>query len=117
MITIEEYYMIKGLKNKGMSIMQISREMGVDRKTVSNWLKRNEPPAYRIHQFRQGKLDPFKDYILERMNEGCVNYFIEEILCHKKNRCIVGSVHQSLFKNDHQKIGLDKACDGSHSQT
>lgn len=45
MITIEEYYMIKCLKNKGMSIMQISREMGVDRKTVSNWLKHNEPPA------------------------------------------------------------------------
>ena len=45
MITMEEYYMIKGLKNKGMSIMQISREMGVDRKTVSNWLKHNEPPA------------------------------------------------------------------------
>lgn len=55
MITMEEYYMIKGLKNKGMSIMQISKEMGVDRKTVSNWLKRNEPPAYRKHQFRQGK--------------------------------------------------------------
>lgn len=73
MITMEEYYMIKGLKNKGMSIMQISREMGVDRKTVSNWLKRKEPPAYRKRQFRQGKLDPFKDYILERMNEGCVN--------------------------------------------
>jgi IS30 family transposase len=47
MITIEEYYMINCLKNKGMSIMQISREMGVDRKTVSNWLKYNEPPAYR----------------------------------------------------------------------
>lgn len=69
MITIEEYYMIKCLKNKGMSIMQISREMGVDRKTVSNWLKHNESPAYRKRQFRQGKLDPFKDYILERMNE------------------------------------------------
>lgn len=73
MITIEEYYMIKDLKNKGMSITQISKEMDVDRKTVSNWLKRNGPPTYQKRQIPEGKLDPFKDDVLQRMNEGCVN--------------------------------------------
>ena len=73
MINSEEYFMIRDLKSKGMTITQISKEMGVDRKTVSNWLKKNNVPVYKKRVLQSSKLDPFKSYILERMNDGCVN--------------------------------------------
>jgi len=73
MITCEEFFMIKDLKSKGMTITQIAKEVGVDRKTVSSWLKANTLPAYKTRSKKDSKLEPFKAYILGRMNEGCVN--------------------------------------------
>lgn len=73
MINCEEYFMIRDLKSKGMSITQIAKEVGVNRKTVSSWLKKNTLPSYKRKSVKGSKLEPFKAYILERMNEGCVN--------------------------------------------
>lgn len=73
MINREEFFMIKELKSKGMTITQIAKEVGVDRKTVSSWLKANTLPSYKPRAKKECKLELFKDYIQERMNEGCVN--------------------------------------------
>ena len=73
MINREEFFMIKELKSKGMTITQIAKEVGVDRKTVSSWLKANTMPSYKPRAKKECKLELFKDYIQERMNEGCVN--------------------------------------------
>lgn len=73
MITSEEFFMIKELKSKGMTIKEIAKEVGVDRKTVSNWLKANTLPAYERRTKNESKIEPFEAYILNRMNEGCVN--------------------------------------------
>lgn len=76
MLQCEEFFMILDMKSKGMSIVQISRELEIDRKTAAKWLRSDELPRYRNRRAVSGKLEPFKTYILERMNEGCINAMV-----------------------------------------
>jgi len=57
MVKIEELFMIRDMKNKGMSIKQIAEELDLDRKTVSKWLKAENLPTYRRAEKSTGKLD------------------------------------------------------------
>lgn len=82
MLKSEELFMIKAQKSKGLTISQIAKEMGITRKTATKWANANELPKYKRKPIRSGKLDSFKDYILNRMEEGCINAVIihDEIL-------------------------------------
>lgn len=63
---------IKMMYENGVSISEIARRLGRDRKTVRKWLISDGPPR-KIQRRRPSKLDPFKDYILERMQQGVLN--------------------------------------------
>ena len=73
MIKNGEFYMIHDMKRRGMSISQIANELGRDRKTISKWLAESEPKSYQRRSSRPSKLEPFKDYVRQRMEEGCLN--------------------------------------------
>ncbi|GAB7389254.1 IS21-like element ISMac9 family transposase [Bacillaceae bacterium] len=66
-------FMIKEMKRRGMSISQIAEELGRDRKTIRKWLQESSPGSYQRTTNRKSKLDPYKDYIRQRMEEGCFN--------------------------------------------
>jgi len=68
--------MIRDLKSKGMNVTQIAQALDLDRKTVTKWLRSNELPAYRKKAQCESKLDDYKTYITERMNQGCVNAMV-----------------------------------------
>lgn len=65
--------MIHEMKKRGMNITQIAHELGRDRKTISKWLAESEPKSYQRRSSRPSKLEPFKAYIKQRMEEGCLN--------------------------------------------
>jgi len=73
MIKNGEFYMIHEMKKRGMNITQIADELGRDRKTIRKWLQKSEPVPYQRQMTRPSKLEPFKDYIRQRMQEGCLN--------------------------------------------
>ncbi len=81
MVKNGEFYMIHEMKKRGMSITRIAEEMGRDRKTIRKWLNKKGPEPYQRKVIRPGKLDPFKDYVRRRMEEGCLNarVILEEI--------------------------------------
>ena len=76
MVRLEELFMIREMKNRGMSIKQIAEELDLDRKTVSKWLKAEKLPAYQRTEKPTSKLDKYKEYILKRMMEGCLNAMV-----------------------------------------
>lgn len=76
MLQSEEFFMIRDLKSKGMNITQIAQELDLDRKTVRRWLRSDELPAYRKKPQYESKLGDYKKYIVERMNQGCINAMI-----------------------------------------
>lgn len=73
MVKNGEFFVIKEMRLKGMSITQIAEETGRDRKTIRKWLLKETPESYPARKPRPSKLDPFKDFIRTRMAEGCQN--------------------------------------------
>jgi transposase len=69
MITIGEFFMIKEMYERGMSISDIARELGIDRKTVRKYIHSPNPPSKSKRKQRKSKLDPFKPYLQKRMLE------------------------------------------------
>ena len=71
MVKKEEWVLIRTLSNKleqGLSISEIARQTGHDRKTIRKYLTSNESPDYSQPK-RSSKLDPHKDYIISRLKE------------------------------------------------
>ena len=73
MLTVEDRFMIKEMHQRGVSISDIARLTGHDRKTVRAVIhgplvreRRSAPP-------RPSKLDPFTPYLERRMAEGVFN--------------------------------------------
>ena len=67
---MEEWLLIRDLYSQGLSISEIARQTGFDRKTVRKYLKLKTLPEPQKRPGRKSKLDPYKPYILEKLNEG-----------------------------------------------
>jgi len=62
--------LIRELSSQNLSISEISRQTGFDRKTVRKYLKMKTLPGPQKRPGRKSKLNPFKPYILEKLKEG-----------------------------------------------
>ena len=63
-----EIVVIHNLKRQGLSVTAIARKVGLDRKTVRRHLERGlEAPAYGPRPPRERLIDPFADYLRERV--------------------------------------------------
>ncbi len=84
MLRVEMYYTVKTLLSQGKNISEISRELGIDRKTVRkirNKVKdgKVEPPKFS----RVSVLEPFKEEIKEYLSEGLTAVLIHQKLTSK----------------------------------
>lgn len=70
MLTKEEWLLIRSLHSQVLSISEIARETGYSRKTVRRYLNRETAPEPQKRSARPSKLDPYKPYILKKLNEG-----------------------------------------------
>lgn len=68
MITQEYFMEIQILRKQGKGIRQIAIEMGLSRNTVRKYLRTRKPPKYQLNQKRPSKLDPYKAFLQERIN-------------------------------------------------
>jgi transposase len=69
MLTQEQAVEIKVLERQGRSIAQIVRETGLSRNTVRKYLRGAVKVQYGPREVRPCKLDPFKAYLLERIEQ------------------------------------------------
>jgi transposase len=68
-IGLGEVVMIIDLHRQGVSVSAIARQSGLDRKTVRRYIGRGlEPPAYGPRKPRARLLDPYIDYLRERVS-------------------------------------------------
>ena len=73
MLAVEDRFMIKDLYRKGVSISEIARRTGHDRKTVRKIATGPVVPTRAPAPPRVHKLDPFIPYLERRVAEGVVN--------------------------------------------
>ena len=69
MIAQETWVMIKHLKQQGLSIRAIARQLSLERDTVRRALRRDGLPKYTRTTPRASKLDPYKPYLEHRLAE------------------------------------------------
>lgn len=58
---------IKVLARRGTAVREIARQTGLSRNTVRRYLRDEQASRYSPREPRATKLDPFKDYLLERV--------------------------------------------------
>jgi hypothetical protein len=73
MLKVEERFMIKNLHRRGMTINDIARITGHDRKKIRAILNGPVNPPAQRRRTRARKLDPFRPYLERRIEEGGLN--------------------------------------------
>jgi len=68
LIRLEEWVDIVSRHNAGQSIKGIARDLGASRNTVRATLRREGPPRYERRP-APSKLDPYRDYLRDRLAE------------------------------------------------
>ena len=67
-VRLEAVVMILDLHRQGLTVSEIARQSGLDRKTVRRYIQRGlEPPTYSPREPRQTLLDPFAGYLRDRV--------------------------------------------------
>lgn len=69
MLPKEVWMEIRNLRLQGMSISEISRICGIDRKTARKFANSKERPKYKRKVLQGSKVDPFKLYIDQRLEK------------------------------------------------
>jgi transposase len=70
MLKKEDLFLIRDLSSQNLSISEIARQTGFDRKTVKKYLQLKTLPEPQKRPGRKSKLDPYKPYILKKLEEG-----------------------------------------------
>jgi transposase len=70
MLPAGEFLMLRDLYRQGLSISEIARQTGYNRRTVSKYSKATVPPVFKKRSAKPSKLDGYKDYIIQRLNSG-----------------------------------------------
>lgn len=73
MVQVEERFMIQELFRNGVSISEIARRTGRDRKTVRGVINAPLMPVVKARPARARKLDPFVMYLEKRIEQGVLN--------------------------------------------
>jgi transposase len=71
---VERYHTIHELASKQVDVTSIAQKVGLSRQGVYNYLQMKQPPERtRIQQPGRSNLEPYKEYLIKRWNEGCRN--------------------------------------------
>jgi transposase len=70
MLKVEKWLLIRDLYSQGFSISEISRRTGHARETVRKYLNKKTALEPQKRPPKPSKLDPYKPYIQEKINEG-----------------------------------------------
>ena len=67
MLKMEDFFLIRDLHHQGLTISQIARETGFNRRTVRRHLAADVPPMPQKRARRPSKLDDYREYIRDRI--------------------------------------------------
>lgn len=80
MLRLEGFVEIQVLKRQGKSIRAISAELGVSRNTVRKYLRSAKRPQAKERPPRVSKLEPFRQYIQERVRQAHPHWIPASVL-------------------------------------
>src|SRR6266568_8457300 len=69
----DRYQQVKTLYEQGYGFTEITRRVGVSRRTIEGWIKGGEFPEAKRRRKRHSIFDPYANYVLSRWEQGCTN--------------------------------------------
>lgn len=69
MLNSDDFHMLRDLSNEGLSISEIARWTGYDRRTVRKYIKSQSPPMSQKRSKKPSKLDGYRECIVSRLQE------------------------------------------------
>jgi len=95
MLTREEAVEIRVLARQGMKVREIARYLGVSRNTVRRYLRQPQEGGYGPRAARPTKLDPFKNYVKERIEAARPHWIPAAVLLRElQERGYAGGISQ-----------------------
>jgi transposase len=73
MVNVEERFMVKDQYRQGVTISELARQTGHDRKTIRAIINGPLTPTKKVRKQRVHKIDPFVPYLEKRIEEGVLN--------------------------------------------
>lgn len=70
---VDRYHKVHELRAQGAEITLIAHQTGLSRQTVHTYLKMEHPPERKTGKRSGSVIDPYKEYIIKRWNEGVRN--------------------------------------------
>jgi transposase len=70
---VERYHKVRELRAQGAELTLIAHQVGISRTTVNKYLNRAHPPTRKTGKRSGSVIDPYKEYIVKRWNEGVRN--------------------------------------------
>ena len=70
---IERYHKVHELRAQGAELTLIAHQVGISRTTVNKYLYMEHPPARKTGKRSGSVIDPYKEYIVKRWNDGVRN--------------------------------------------
>ncbi len=70
---VEHYHKVHELRAQGAELTLIAHQVGVSRTTVNKYLNMKCPPAHKTGKRSGSVIDPYKEYLVKRWNEGVRN--------------------------------------------
>jgi transposase len=69
----DRYQQVKTLYEQGLGFAEITRHVGLSRRTIERWIKAGEFPEAKRRRKRPSVFDPYAEYVLSRWEQGCTN--------------------------------------------
>jgi transposase len=109
MLTQEQIVEIKVLARRGVAIRDIARQLGVSKNTVKRYVRNTEAVRYASREVRPTKLDPFKDFLLDRVEAARPRWIPAAVLVREIQELgYTGGVTQlKAFLAPHKRIDED----------
>lgn len=70
---VERYYKVHEMRAQGAELTLIAHQLGISRTTVNTYLKLKHPPARKTGKRSGSVIDPYKEYLVKRWNDGVRN--------------------------------------------
>jgi transposase len=69
----DRYQQVIALHEQGLGVTEISRRVGLSRRTLQRWIKEGGFPETKRQSPRHSVFDPYAAYVLKRWEQGCEN--------------------------------------------
>ncbi len=72
-LRFEQYNQVIALRQQGVTLKDIASQVGIGIRTVNRWLAHGVFPERRPRASQPTKVDPYRVYVFQRLQEGCHN--------------------------------------------